>query len=61
MTLKRMLLAGLLPLSMTANAQLQEGKKNIEKLDRCFARLMDRDVDWIKRLRQRLTKALENR
>jgi hypothetical protein len=36
MTLKRILWAALLPLSLSASAQLQEGKKNIEKLCGCF-------------------------
>jgi hypothetical protein len=36
MTLHRIILAALLPLSLPAAAQLQEGKKNIEKLCGCF-------------------------
>jgi len=36
MILKKILLAALLPISLSAAAQLQEGKKNIEKLCGCF-------------------------
>jgi len=36
MILKKILLAALLPVSLSAAAQLQEGKKNIEKLCGCF-------------------------